>query len=232
MAAAMEAGGADVLEIGVPFSDPIADGPTIQTTSHRALQAGVSIASVLGFVRELRGTSEIPVVLMTYLNPVLAYGEEAFFRDAAEAGVDAVLATDLPPDERAAYWDGAREAGLDRIVLIAPTTPSGRLQRLLGRASGFVYCLTRTGVTGKGKSFAANLETQIQGIHRHSGLPVAAGFGIRSADDISGLPAGLDGVVIGARLMEIILDAPDVAAAADGLTTFLQTLSPSLHIPV
>lgn len=228
----MEAGGADALEIGVPFSDPIADGPTIQTTSHRALQAGVSIASILDLVRELRGTSEIPVVLMTYLNPVLAYGEEAFFRDAAEAGVDAVLATDLPPDERAVYWDGAREAGLDRIVLIAPTTPAGRLPRLLERASGFVYCLTRTGVTGKGKGFAENLEEQIRGIHAHSGLPVAAGFGIRSAENISGLPADLDGVVIGARLMEIVLEAADIAGAADGLTVFLRSLSPSLRLPV
>jgi tryptophan synthase alpha chain len=226
---ALEEGGADLLELGIPFSDPIADGPTIQLTSQQALRSGVSVRRILEIVRELRKTSQLPVVLMTYMNPILAYGEEEFFKDSVSAGVDGLLASDLPPEERDVYWESAERAGIDRVVLVAPTTPAERLPRLLSRASGFVYCLTRTGVTGKGKDFASNLADQVARIRQQTNLPIAAGFGVRSAKDIEALPRGLDGVVLGARLLEILMESSDLNQGRRDVTAFLKTLAPALQ---
>lgn len=168
---------------------------------------------------------------MTYMNPLLAYGEEVFFKDAVEAGVDGILASDLPPEEREPYWAGAERAGLDRILLVAPTTPAERLARVVSRASGFIYCLTRTGVTGKGKDFAANLTEQVTRVRRQTDLPIVAGFGVRSAEDIGALPPSLDGVVLGARLLEILMAASDLNRGCRELTSFLNSLRPALGRP-
>jgi tryptophan synthase alpha chain len=228
---ALVTGGADLLELGIPFSDPIADGPTIQATYQKALECGITAAAALETVASFRRRSDLPIVLMTYLNPVLAYGEARFFRDARTAGVDGILVTDLPADERADFWDGAEASGLDRILLVAPTTPAERLGHVLSRASGFVYCLTRTGVTGRGKDFAQNLGEQVAAVRGHVDLPIAAGFGIRSEADVRSLPAALDGVVIGARLMEILMEAPDVARGCADLEAFLLSVGTALRRP-
>ncbi|MBU1699612.1 MAG: tryptophan synthase subunit alpha [Candidatus Eisenbacteria bacterium] len=225
---ALEKGGADLLELGIPYSDPIADGPTIQAASQKALAAGVTVKSILGLVGELRRESTIPVILMTYLNPLLAYGEQAFFSDAVAAGVDGLLVSDLPVDERPHFWELAHESGLKCITLVAPTTPPARLPRILSRASGFVYCLTRTGVTGHGRGFADNLDRQVGLVRDHTDLPIVCGFGVRSAMDIRSIKADVDGVVLGARLLEILMESEDLTDGTAKLTRFLQELSPAL----
>ncbi|MBD3335982.1 MAG: tryptophan synthase subunit alpha [Candidatus Eisenbacteria bacterium] len=225
----LEEGGADVVELGVPFSDPIADGPTIQATSQAALEAGVTLPWILDLVARFRRESELPIVLMTYLNPLLAYGEERFFAAAAEAGVDGLLASDAPPGERPEFFAGLAAARLDRIVLVAPTTPPERLASIVAAAGGFIYLLTRTGVTGQGAAFAQNLSQRVAELQRLSPLPVAAGFGVRSAADIAELPSELDGVVIGARLLECFLQTADVKAGRAELAAFLNGLRPALR---
>jgi tryptophan synthase alpha chain len=208
--------GADAIEIGVPFSDPLADGPTIQRTSQRALEQGITLSGLLDGIEEHRASFPVPIVLMTYLNPVVRMGEESFCRRAAEAGVGGVLVSDSPPGERPEFEERLREHGLDRIVLVAPTTRPERVGQLLAHASGFVYCITRTGVTGAGAGFSRDLAAQVGRIRALTDLPVVAGFGIRSASDVSRLRDLVDGVVLGARLLEEIEKAP-TAEAIDGL---------------
>jgi tryptophan synthase alpha chain len=223
---AVDAHGADAIEIGVPFSDPLADGPTIQRTSQRALEAGITLSRLLDVIRTHRSAVAGPIVLMTYANPVLRMGEEVFCRRAAESGVGGVLVTDLPPDERHGFEDALHAHGLDRIVLVAPTTTPERIDRLLPHASGFVYCITRTGVTGAGASFSDLLAAQVERIRARSTLPVVAGFGIRSGADVRALRGMVDGVVIGARLLEQIERTPagaDLATAIGPLMAELRS---------
>ncbi len=206
--------GADALELGLPFSDPLADGPTIQASSERALEAGVTVEGVLAHMRA-RGAGGLPVVVMTYANPVLAYGAEAFARDAVDAGISGLLVSDLPPEELPEVWAAVRSAGLERVMLVAPTTPPERVARLAEAADGFVYCLTRTGVTGRGGAYAQNLAAQVAQVQACSSLPVVAGFGIRSPEDVAALPASVDGVVVGARWIELLgADGPAAASLA------------------
>ena len=216
--------GADVLEIGLPFSDPLADGPTIQASSFRALQSGVTVASVLDRIEARRDAWRLPLILMTYVNPLLAFGAERFARRAAEAGVAGVLISDLPPEELPEVWSALVRAGLERIVLTAPTTDPKRIPLLARTASGFVYCVTRTGVTGKGSGFAENLERQVARVRAETPLPVVAGFGIRTARDVGELARFVDGVVIGARLIEILSenDAPRARKELRELTASLR----------
>ncbi len=150
LAAALCEEGADALELGVPFSDPIADGPVIQRTTEAALRAGTTLAHVLGQAKRLRARHETPLVLMTYLNPILRYGEERFADDAAAAGVDGLVLVDLPPEEEPLLWEGIRRRGIDTIPLVAPTTDPSRLPRVLEGARGFIYVVARLGVTGAG----------------------------------------------------------------------------------
>jgi len=195
--------GADVLELGVPFSDPIADGPTIQAASQRAIANGVTLTQILAQVRQRRDAWTMPVVLMSYLNPILAYGAERFSEDAKAAGVAGVLISDLPPEEMPELWRSLDAHRLETVVLVAPTSRPGRLVQLAGAATGFVYCVTRTGVTGAGGAFAENLAAQIAMVRQVTDVPIVAGFGIRSAEDIRRLGPECDGVVVGARLLEL-----------------------------
>ena len=204
--------GALALELGIPFSDPIADGPEIQRASEAALAQGVSVERVLEIVRRMRSRSEIPVVLMTYANPALAMGIERFAREAHAAGVDGVLISDLPPEESPETWRALDEAGLDTIVLTAPTTDPARLPRLVGRARGFVYCLARTGVTGAGPGEAHGLRERVAELRRHTPLPVAVGFGVSTTAQARALKGVADGVVVGAAFMRAI--ATDVRQGA------------------
>jgi len=197
------------IEVGVPFSDPIADGPDIQRASEWALARGVGVAQALDLVRRFRRDHAVPVVVMTYANPPLRLGIAEFARRAAESGVDGVIVSDLPPDEDPATWDALQGAGLDTVLLVAPTTDAARLALLLPRCRGFVYCLARTGVTGEGGGFVGALDRRVAEIRAHTSLPVAVGFGIATAEQARALPRGVDAAVVGAAFAREIARDPE-----------------------
>ena len=202
---ALVAGGADVIELGVPFSDPMADGPVIQRASERALALGVGMADVLEFVRAFRAEdAATPVVLMGYANPVERMGAAAFLAAAGGAGVDGVLVVDYPPEESAEFAAAAAGAGIDPIYLLAPTSGSERIEAVARLASGYVYYVSLRGVTGAGHLDSADVIAQLARIKERITLPVGVGFGIRDARTARELAAHADAVVIGSRLIEII----------------------------
>jgi tryptophan synthase alpha chain len=200
--------GALAVEIGIPFSDPIADGPEIQRASEWALRAGVGVPDVLDLVERLRRESALPVVLMTYANPVLSAGLEVFATRSRAAGVDGVLVSDLPPDESPEVWSALDGAGLDTIMLVAPTTTPERLPLILGRSRGFVYCLARTGVTGGVAGETGPLPGRVAALRALTKLPVAVGFGISSPGQARALRAVADAVVVGAAFMRCVSEDP------------------------
>jgi tryptophan synthase alpha chain len=200
--------GALALEIGIPFSDPIADGPDIQRASEWALRLGVTRERVLDLVRALRRASEIPVVLMSYANPVLIGGAESFLSAAREAGVDGIILSDVPPDQAPELWSACDRAGLDTVVLVAPTTEAARIPMLLSRARGFVYCLARTGVTGSGPGESGDVAARVRALRAHTPLPVAVGFGISTAEQAGALRGVADGAIVGAAFMRQIAADP------------------------
>ncbi|WP_255989018.1 tryptophan synthase subunit alpha [Chitinolyticbacter albus] len=209
---ALVAGGADVIELGVPFSDPMADGPVIQRASERALAHGVSLRDVLAMVREFRNTNDkTPVVLMGYANPVEAMGYETFAAQASEAGVDGVLTVDLPPEEAEDCTAVLRAHQLDQIFLLAPTTPEARLKAAARLASGYVYYVSLKGVTGAATLNVADVADKLAVMKRHIDLPIGVGFGIRDADTARAIAQVADAVVIGSRLVQ------EVEAGEDGL---------------
>lgn len=175
---ALERGGADLIELGVPFSDPIADGPVIQRASDRALRAGMNLSKLLESVREIRRVSQIPLLLFSYMNPLLRYGFERLARDASEAGIDGVLLTDLSVEEAEEPVGRLREQGLDTVFLVAPTSSERRLGLVSRHSSGFVYLVSRTGVTGEQASVSEAVAPLIARTSLHTSLPLAVGFGI------------------------------------------------------
>ena len=206
---ALADGGADIIELGVPFSDPMADGPVIQKASERALARGIGAAHVLDMVRAFRqGNDHTPVVLMGYANPVERYdqrlGEGAFVRDAAAAGVDGLLVVDYPPEECEAFAARLKTAGLDLIFLLAPTSTEQRMQQVGRIASGYVYYVSLKGVTGAGHLDTAAVAEMLPRIRRHVSVPVGVGFGIRDAATARAVGAVADAVVIGSRLIQIL----------------------------
>ena len=233
LAAALCEEGADILELGVPFSDPLADGPVIQRTSQRALEAGATPAHVLGQALRLRARHETPIVLMTYLNPIVRYGIAAFADDAAASGVDGMILVDLPPEEDAETWEALREAGLDTITLIAPTTRAERVPAIAARASGFLYVVARLGVTGGGPSDPGLLET-LRGCREHSPLPRCLGFGFDASSDLGRFRGLAEGVIVGSALLSAILAGADPAAretAARSMARAVRERLPALASP-
>lgn len=207
---ALVAGGADIIELGVPFSDPMADGPTIQRASERALAHGTSLRRVLGLVREFRaGDATTPVVLMGYANPVEAYGVGPFARDAAAAGVDGVLIVDYPPEECADFAAALKGVGIDPIFLLAPTSSDRRFAEVAAMGSGYIYYVSLRGVTGSAKLDLDEVAARIPLIRDAVGMPVGVGFGIRDGAAAARLGAVADAVVIGSRIIEEIDSAPD-----------------------
>jgi tryptophan synthase alpha chain len=196
--------GLDILELGVPFSDPTADGPVIQRSSARAIKAGMNMPAVLEMVRLIREFSPIPIVLFSYYNPILAYGAERFYRDSVESGADGVLVVDLPPeesDELTGVWGD----GLDLIRLVAPTTPPSRMARIAARASGFIYLVSMTGVTGSGGLEQSNIAAVAEDLRNSSnGLPICIGFGISTPEHAAQMSGLADGIVIGSAFERII----------------------------
>jgi tryptophan synthase alpha chain len=201
---ALERGGADLIELGVPFSDPIADGPVIQRASERALRAHTTLPLLLDVVREIRRTSQIPILLFTYLNPLLRYGFGRLADDAAEAGVDGVLLTDLCIEEAAEPVAQLRRAGLDTVFLAAPTSSERRLKLVAEHSSGFVYLVSRTGVTGEQTSVADTAKPLIARMRQLTNLPLAVGFGVSSPVQVREVAAVADGVVVGSALVRCI----------------------------
>jgi tryptophan synthase alpha chain len=194
--------GLDVLELGVPFSDPTADGPTIQAASQRALAAGTTVASVLTMVRRIRRSSEIPIVLFGYANPLFRYGYERVCADAADAGADAMLVVDLPVEEAGELHGPLTAGGLSWIPLIAPTTPADRARTILSKASGFVYYIMVRGVTGARSTVAADVSSHIAMLRKHTPLPIAAGFGVSTGGQARQVAAHADAVVVGSALVQ------------------------------
>jgi tryptophan synthase alpha chain len=205
----MAAAGVDVLELGVPFSDPIADGPVIQRASDRALRKGTTLERVLGAARQIRARSALPLLLFTYFNPLLRYGPERAAREAADAGVDGVLVTDLPPEEAGAWTATARKAGLDTVFLAAPTSSDGRLRLVAEAARGFVYAVSRTGVTGEAETLSDDAAPLVRRIRAVTGAPVAVGFGIATPQQAAAAAEAADGVVVGSALVRFLEESPD-----------------------
>ncbi|HSR42605.1 MAG TPA: tryptophan synthase subunit alpha [Longimicrobiales bacterium] len=204
--------GADVVELGIPFSDPLADGPTIQRASFRALEEGMTVAGTLDLLRAFRARHDTPIVLFTYLNPVLRYGFPRFVDDAREAGAQGLLLTDLPAGADPEKEDAVREAGLDLIRLVAPTTPPERVPAVVEGASGFVYYVSRTGVTGARTELRRALAGEVEALRAHVELPIAVGFGISTPAQAALVAKVADGVVVGSALIDA-LDRGGVAEA-------------------
>lgn len=200
--------GVDVLELGVPFSDPTADGPVIQRASARALAAGSNLPAIFELVRALRRESEVPIVLFSYYNPIHAYGPADFLRNAAAAGTDGLLVVDLPPEEAAELGHGS---DLCRIRLVAPTTPPERIARIASGAAGFLYLVSKTGVTGSEGIDMSEVREQLSRIRAVSPLPVCVGFGISSPESAAAAAAVADGVVVGSALVRIVEEHRDAA---------------------
>jgi tryptophan synthase alpha chain len=222
----MAANGADIIEIGVPFTDPMADGPTIQQAGRRALDAGATLPGVLALVKEFRaGNGQTPLVLMGYLNPILSYGVARFCADAASAGVDGLIVVDLPTEESDLLLPDAAAQGLDVIRLIAPTTSDERLPLVLAGSSGFVYYVSITGITGTRTASAEDLARDIPRIRRATNLPIAVGFGVRTPEQAAVVARYADAAIVASALIECCaangLEAAlaDVAALAQAMRT-------------
>jgi tryptophan synthase alpha chain len=209
--------GADVIELGVPFSDPLADGPTIQRASERALKSGTTLSGVLDLVRRIRQKIQVPLVLFSYYNPILQMGLEKFAKAAAEAGADGVLATDLTPEESADYYRLLHEQNLDTIFLAAPTSNEERLKKIVAATSGFLYIISRTGVTGAKDSLPDDLPALLRRARQFTDLPIAVGFGISLPSHVSVLGGLADAAVVGSALVSEIENASSTEAAAAAL---------------
>ena len=204
LVAALERGGVDLIELGVPFSDPVADGPVIQRAAERALKAGTTLAKVLGMARTIRQTSEIPLLLFTYLNPAMRYGLEKLATDAKAAGIDGCLLTDVSVEEAGPYVKVMRAAGLDTVFLAAPTSTPRRLQLVAEYSTGFVYLVSRTGVTGEQTTLSDSLYPLIERMRGVTKLPLAAGFGISTPEQAGTVAKMADGVVVGSAIVREI----------------------------
>jgi tryptophan synthase alpha chain len=205
----LEECGADIIELGVPFSDPLADGPTIQRASERALKNGVTLRKVISLVRDLRQSTQVPLVLMTYFNPVFKYGVENFVGNARVAGVDGVIIPDLPPDEAENFIRLSRKASLDTIFLLAPTSTDERIRKVSKASSGFIYYVSMTGITGANLSLDGSMETLISSIRKFTDKPIAVGFGVSTPDEASMVSKLADGVIVGSAIVKRLHEAPD-----------------------
>jgi len=222
LVAALERGGADLIELGVPFSDPIADGPVIQRAGDRALRAGMTLAKVLDTARAIRRRSEIPLLLFTYLNPVLRYGFERLANDAKQAGIDGCLLIDVSVEEAEEYVRVMRAAGLDTVFLGAPTSTEERLRLVARYSSGFIYLVSRTGITGERDNIAESALPLIERMRAQTGLPLAMGFGVSKPEHVAALARHVEAVVVGSAVVRQIERDPA------GLEAFMRNLTEPL----
>jgi tryptophan synthase alpha chain len=222
----LPAAGADVIELGMPFTDPMADGPAIQLANIRALAAKQNLAKTLQMVREFReGEQDTPLVLMGYFNPIHKYGVERFISEAKESGVDGLIVVDLPPEHNVDLCDPAQAAGLDFIRLTTPTTDDARLPKVLNGSSGFVYYVSVAGVTGAGAATLEHVEQAVARLRRHTELPISIGFGIRTPEHAATIARLADGVVVGSALIDQIAHAEDSEQAVQGVLSLCRDLA-------
>ena len=226
---ALEAAGVDILELGVPFSDPLADGVVNQMAAQRALDAGATIAKLFESIRRIRAKSEIPLVLFTYLNPLYVHGFDKFHEEAAAAGVDGILVLDLPPEEIEANRELADKHRMKSIRLIAPTTPPARMERIAKSADGFIYYVSREGVTGEQTKLSDSIASQVAEIKRHTDLPVAVGFGISTSEQTSEVARSADAVVVGSAIVRRIAEHGKDADLSDKIAEFVRPLARAAH---
>lgn len=201
--------GADIVELGVPFTDPLADGPIIQRASERALKNCVTLRKVIAFINDLRQYTQIPIALMTYYNPVFKYGEENFVKDAKDSGIDGVIIPDLPPDEAGNLIKLSKEVALDTIFLLAPTSTPSRIKKVAKASSGFIYYVSITGITGATILLDGSVEALITKIRQYTDKPIAVGFGISTADEASIVASVSDGVIVGSAIVKRLNDSRD-----------------------
>jgi len=216
--------GADMIELGVPFSDPMADGPTIQQASQRALQHHFSMKTVFDHIRKLRVYSDIPVILFGYYNPFYQYGLQRLARESRSAGADGFLVVDLPPEEAGELKAAASEQGLDTIFLLAPTSTDERMACVSRMATGFIYYVSVTGVTGARESLATKMRTYVSRIRRHSRLPVGIGFGVSTPGQVRSISGYADAVIVGSAIIKLIEQKPVTAGLIPAVSSFVRSL--------
>ena len=232
---ALPAAGADLIEIGMPFTDPMADGPAVQAAGLRALAAGETLAGTLKLVREFRADDQsTPIILMGYYNPIYIYGVDRFLVDAKSAGIDGLIVVDLPPEEDEELCKPALSAGLNFIRLATPTTDDARLPKVLTNTSGFVYYVSIAGITGAATPDFGKVATAVARIKSHTNLPVAVGFGVKTAADAAAIAAGADGVVVGSTLVDAVrhsLDANGKATAktVESVVALVKNIASGVH---
>lgn len=202
----LEKAGVDLIELGVPFSDPLADGPTIQKAAARALNNGTSLKDILSMVKRVRKGTNIPLILMSYYNPIFKYGEKQFVSDAIKAGIDGVIVPDLPPEEASDLIGFSREKGLDTIFLLAPTSGDDRINKICRSSTGFIYYVSLTGVTGAREGIAKDIGKMVKEIKSHTKIPVAVGFGISKPEQAKEVASFADGVIVGSAIVKVIED--------------------------
>jgi tryptophan synthase alpha chain len=228
LALAFDQAGVDVLELGVPFSDPLADGLVNQLAAQRGLESGTTPSKVLATVAAIRRDSEIPIVLYIYFNLVHRRGMERFINDAAHAGVDGLLVLDLPPEEGESYEAMMREAGLCNIYLVAPTTPQERIARIVKRARGFVYYVSREGVTGMQKTVSSSIATMTASIRTHTSLPIAVGFGISTPDQARTVADQAEAIVVGSAVVNQIASEGSNPSMVGKVSRFVESLAEAI----
>jgi tryptophan synthase alpha chain len=224
----IEKSGADIIEIGVPFSDPLADGPVIQASSHRSLQNKTTLKKIIQFVKDIRSESELPVVLMASFNPIFVYGQKKFVCDAVQAGVDGVILPDLPPEEAEEFLGYANEKNLDMIFLLAPTSTPDRIQRIGELSKGFIYYVSLTGTTGVKSALSTNLEEKVSEIKNKVKLPVLVGFGISGPEQAQEAAQYSDGVIIGSAIVKLIEAHSDPVERNRAIADFVSGIKKSL----
>ena len=223
----MEQAGADIVELGIPYSDPLADGPVIQESSQRALKAGANIKKIMGVVQEIRKNSEIPLLYLVYYNSVFKYGMERFFLEAADAGLDGVIIPDLPIEERIQLLPITEGFGISLIPLVAPTSKE-RIEKIVSQGSGFVYCVSTAGVTGIRQNINTNIQEYMKLVNNYTELPKALGFGISSAKMAKEYKDYCDGIIVGSAIVKKIADSENTAAAIANTGIFVRELKDAL----
>jgi len=220
--------GVDIMELGIPYSDPVADGPVIQMASETALQNGVNIDMIFGMVKELRKSTEIPLVIMAYYNSVFRYGNEKFISGCKDAGVDGLIVPDLPYEERGILAGFADEAGIDLIPLVAPTSED-RIKTIASKAKGFVYCVSTMGVTGRRSALSEELGTFMEKVRENTDLPLAIGFGISGAEAAANVKGLCDGVIVGSAIIEKIGEGEAKGDSLSEVIPFIRELKSALE---
>ncbi len=222
--------GGDILELGVPFSDPLADGPTIQTASQRALKSGTTLKGILEMVREIRKKIDIPLVLMSYYNPLRQYGLEALARDASKAGINGFIVPDLTPEEATDWLKVCKEHSLDTIFLIAPTTSLNRARKIAQMSRGFIYYVSVTGVTGARESLPQDIIENLKQLRKITNKPIAVGFGISSPNHVRMLVPYTDGIVVGSAIVKLIGETKELSQICVKVAKFIKNLSQATFI--